>query len=80
MNEYVPSDQDIEDTYASTWLNFQNELGREHFRAWLAAHDARVRRDAARDLVDALCREGVTGKQHTFLSDYMSAHYPETGD
>lgn len=53
-DEYVPSDQDIEDTYASTWLNFQNGLGRERFREWLAAHDARVKRDAAREALLAL--------------------------
>lgn len=73
MSEYVPSDQDVEDTYASTWLSFQNELGRERFREWLAAHDARVRRDAAREAlaqeptdaeVETLARmttEGVSG-------------------
>ena len=38
---------------------------------------ARVRRDAARDLVNALCWEGLTGSQHTFLSDYIDTHYPE---
>lgn len=87
-DEYLPSDQDIEDTYASTWLDFQNELGRERFRAWLASHDARVRRDAAREALDGLAEHidwtasqllgiRVGSQKAQDVRDYRDTHYPE---
>lgn len=95
-DEYVPSDEDIEDTYASTWLNFQNELGRERFRAWLTAHDSRVHRDAAREALkrfrktelaiiplDADEDSPIRVRQQALawrIEMHLLANYPETED
>lgn len=56
-DEYVPSDEDvresyvtgqIRDGYGADWDDLEPGAVM-HFDAWLAAHDARVRRDAARE-------------------------------
>lgn len=35
MSEQKPSTEDVEDAYASTWMNHLNEHAREAFRRWL---------------------------------------------
>ena len=50
MAEYTPDDEDVRTEYllAHQGLDAQMDAG-EAFDRWLAAHDARVRRDAARE-------------------------------
>ena len=45
--EYMPTTDDIEDAYAGTWMNWNNERGRQAFRAWLAAELAAAERRGA---------------------------------
>lgn len=61
-------------------------------RDHLAAHDARVRRDAAREALDGLAaeaREGIANREITWghgqsiasaAETYRDTHYPETED
>lgn len=44
---YTPSDEDMRDGFVQDMARPEN--GRRVWDAWLAAHDARVRRDAARE-------------------------------
>lgn len=59
MAEYTPSDEDVRTEYllAHYGLDAQMDAG-EAFDRWLTAHDARVRRDAA--------REALAGLMHRF--------------
>ena len=52
-DEYVPSEDDVRIEYvlAHQGLEAQLDAG-EAYDRWLAAHDARVRRDAAREALD----------------------------
>ena len=55
-DEYVPSDQDM----AHWFEGAENpEYGRALWDRWLAAHDARVRRDAALTLAEHFSAEAI---------------------
>ena len=57
--QYVPSDEDMRWHYAVKRMDdgaTRTHAEREYTR-WLAAHDARVRRDAAREALDGLADE-----------------------
>ena len=58
-DQYVPSDEDMRWHYAVKRMDdgaTRTHAEREYTR-WLAAHDARVRRDAAREALDGLADE-----------------------
>ena len=88
-DEYVPSDEQVrttfvegasEDAYAMSW----HEPYAEAYDRWLAAHDARVRRDALTALAD---HWDETVSEHagrplfsasgTHVRHYRDTHYPE---
>jgi len=101
--QYVPSDEDVREGYALA--PFEDELPdygdeflgqtaddrRAAWSRWLAAHDARVRRDAAREALDGLAkhfdRMGDGADQadqwawewhaEDETRDYRDTHYPE---
>ena len=55
-------------------------VDRWQWDAWLAAHDARVRRDAAREALDGLAIDLAVTSGYTEaeeVRDYRDAHYPE---
>ena len=59
------------------------KVGMAAARRWLAAHDARVRRDAAREALDGLAIDLAVTSGYTEaeeVRDYRDAHYPETED
>ena len=59
------------------------KVGMKAAQKWLAAHDARVRRDAAREALDGLAIDLAVTSGYTEaeeVRDYRDAHYPETGD
>ena len=86
-DEYTPSDEQVrttfvegasEDAYAMSW----HEPYAEAYDRWLAAHDARVRRDAAREAVirlrDHLAHArgyGLIGPEG--LDYYIRSEHPE---
>lgn len=94
MAEYTPSDEDVREGYALA--PFEEELpdyGDEFlgqtaddrcaaWSRWLAAHDARVRRDAARRALSDLASEMDTVRNNPapWVRRYRDAHYPETED
>ena len=102
MAEYTPSDEDMREKYL--WAHAREAEGMaeqsyalqvcgEVWDAWLAAHDARVRRDAAREtldgLIDAAQREHDRApapyryrfeKVVSIATEYRDTHYPETED
>lgn len=49
------------------------EWARDH----LAAHDARVRRDGAREALDGLAESHPFGADVFLLTEYRDTHYPE---
>lgn len=62
-DEYVPSDEDM-----AHWFEGEEdpEYGRALWGTWLAAHDARVRHDAAREVgqyIKRLHPNGLTAKK-----------------
>lgn len=62
--EYVPSDQDMREDHVQDRAN--PNAGRRTWDAWLATHDARVRRDAAREVgqyIKRLHPNGLTAKK-----------------
>ena len=63
-DEYVPSDDDVRIEYvlAHQGLEAQLDAG-EAYDRWLAAHDARVRRDAAREFVDRTLLDWGIGEE-----------------
>ena len=81
-DEYVPSDQDVRWQYVVRRLRdgaTRTHAEREYTR-WLAAHDARVRRDAAREALDGLAIDLAVTSGDTEaeeVRDYRDAHYPE---
>lgn len=97
MAEYTPSDDQVrttfvegasEDAYAMSW----HEPYAEAYDRWLAAHDARVRREAAREALDGLSTWlGELAEKHParsahvplmqgHITRYTTDHYPEQED
>ena len=101
MTEYTPTDEQMqadwhayittpdEDNYYYDALS--SEEADALWSRWLAAHDARVRRDAAREALDGLAREAAgvaeASNEHTnpwvsrvvqgWAEEYRDTHYPE---
>lgn len=80
-DEYVPSEDDVRIEYvlAHQGLEAQLDAG-EAYDRWLAARDARVRRDAAREALDGLAIDLAVTSGYTEaeeVRDYRDAHYPE---
>ena len=80
--QYVPSDEDMRWQYAVKRMGdgaTRTHAEREYTR-WLAAHDARVRRDAAREALDGLAIDLAVTSGYTEaeeVRDYRDAHCPE---
>ena len=87
--QYVPTDGPVRYQYVVNRMRegaTRTHAEREYTR-WLAAHDARVRRDAAREALDgliadkahmtALLRAENGGNVEDVLAHYRDAHYPE---
>lgn len=84
-DEYVPGDDDVRESYVhgetcdregGVW-DAEVPGAQESFTRWLAAHDARVRRDAAREALDGLVDEFGPMVDRTRIADYRDTHYPE---
>ena len=74
--QYVPSDEDMRWHYAVKRMEdgaTRTHAEREYTR-WLAVHDARVRRDAARGALDGLAEQY---EHDAYIRAYRDAHYPE---
>ncbi|WP_341856405.1 hypothetical protein [Brachybacterium sp. GPGPB12] len=71
-DEYVPSDEEM-----IHWFEGEDnpELARDLWNTWLAAHDARVRRDAAREALDGLVEKYGSLVDRTRIADYRDTHY-----
>ena len=91
--QYVPSDEDMRWHYAVKRMEdgaTRTHAEREYTR-WLAVHDARVRRDAAREALDGLARESMCAFKSPLAPPdprswaemtgavewYRDTHYPE---
>ena len=80
--QYVPTDGPVRYQYVVNRMRegaTRTHAEREYTR-WLAAHDARVRRDAAREALDGLARDlaATSGDAEAEeVRDYRDAHYPE---
>ena len=81
-DQYVPTDGPVRYQYVVNRMRegaTRTHAEREYTR-WLAAHDARVRRDAAREAlgglaIDLAVTSGYTEAEE--VRDYRDAHYPE---
>ena len=84
-DQYVPTDGPVRYQYVVNRMRegaTRTHAEREYTR-WLAAHDARVRRDAAREALDGLAIDLAVTSGYTEaeeVRDYRDAHYPETED
>ena len=80
--QYVPTDGPVRYQYVVNRMRegaTRTHAEREYTR-WLAAHDARVRRDAAREALDGLAIDLAVTSGYTEaeeVRDYRDAHYPE---
>lgn len=86
MTEYTPTDDEVREDFAYPWEGFkQDRAGRlAAFDRWLAAHDARVRRDAEREALDELASDfDLLGSQEDgpevarYIREIRDADYPE---
>ena len=88
--QYVPSDEQMQadwHAYITTpdeenyyYDALSSEEADARWSRWLAAHDARVRRDAAREALDRLAIDLAVTSGYTEaeeVRDYRDAHYPE---
>ena len=80
--QYVPSDEDMRWHYAVKRMDdgATRTHAEQEYTRWLAAHDARVRRDAAREALDGLAIDLAVTSGYTEaeeVRDYRDAHYPE---
>ena len=81
-DQYVPSDEDMRWHYAVKRMDdgATRTHAEQEYTRWLAAHDARVRRDAAREALDGLAIDLAVTSGYTEaeeVRDYRDAHYPE---
>ena len=80
--QYVPSDEDMRRQYAVKRMldGATRTRAEQEYTRWLAAHDARVRRDAALEALDGLAIDLAVTSGYTEaeeVRDYRDAHYPE---
>ena len=80
--QYVPSDEDMRRQYAVKRMldGATRTHAEQEYTRWLAARDARVRRDAAREALDGLAIDLAVTSGYTEaeeVRDYRDAHYPE---
>ena len=80
--QYVPSDEDMRWHYAVKRMDdgATRTHAEQEYTRWLAAHDARVRRDAAREALDGLAIDLAVTSGYTEaeeVRDYRDAHYPK---
>ena len=80
--QYVPSDEDVRWHYAVKRMDdgATRTHAEQEYTRWLAARDARVRRDAAREALDGLAIDLAVTSGYTEaeeVRDYRDAHYPE---
>ena len=85
--QYVPSDEDMRWHYAVKRMDdgATRTHAEQEYTRWLTAHDARVRRDAAREALDgliadkahmaALLRAENGGNVEDVLTHYRDTHY-----
>ena len=83
--QYVPTDGDVRWHYAVKRMDdgATRTHAEQEYTRWLTAHDARVRRDAAREALDGLAIDLAVTSGYTEaeeVRDYRDAHYPETED
>lgn len=94
-DQYTPSDEDMRWQYVVKRMHdgATRTHAEQEYTRWLAAHDARVRRDAAREALDGLAREAagvaeaanaakrdkpwVARTVQGWAEDYRDTHYPE---
>lgn len=60
----VLTDEQMEEEYLTTWTPGTQDEGRDRWRAWLTARDARVRAEALRDAAQAFNVEAVYFSSH----------------
>ena len=90
MTEHTPTDEQMQadwHAYITTpdeenyyYDALSGEEADARWSRWLAAHDARVRRDAAREALDGLAIDLAVTSGDTEaeeVRDYRDAHYPE---
>ena len=87
--QYVPSDEDMRWHYAVKRMldGATRTHAEQEYTRWLAAHDARVRRDAAREAIDgliadkahmtALLRAENGGEAEDVLAHFRDTLHPE---
>ena len=87
--QYVPSDEDMRRHYAVKRMDdgATRTHAEQEYTRWLAAHDARVRRDAAREAIDgliadkahmtALLRAENGGEAEDVLAHFRDTLHPE---
>ena len=81
-DQYVPGDGDMRWQYVVKRMDdgATRTHAEQEYTRWLAAHDARVRRDAAREALNGLAIDLAVTSGHTEaeeVRDYRDAHYPE---
>lgn len=78
-DKYVPSDEAVRGSFAGVldeYCGIPLEEGVAAFDRWLAAHDARIRRDGAREALDGLAETYPFGADVFLLADYRDQNYP----
>lgn len=91
MTEHTPTDEDMRKRHRYAWEQcpvnrYALEEADAQWSRWLAAHDARVRRDAAREALDGLAEDvrAEWDREHRWVASAVGAfrdnHYPETED
>ena len=80
--QYVPTDGPVRYQYVVNRMRegATRTHAEQEYTRWLAAHDARVRRDAAREALDGLAIDLAVTSGYTEaeeVRDYRDAHYPE---
>ena len=88
-DQYVPSDEDMRWHYAVKRMDdgATRTHAEQEYTRWLAAHDARVRRDAAREALDGLIADKAHmaallyaengGNVEDVLTHYRNSIHPE---
>ena len=78
-DQYVPSDEDMRWHYAMKRMDdgATRTHAEQEYTRWLTAHDARVRRDAAREALDAYIAYETDGDVADDIETFRDRNYPE---
>ena len=78
-DQYVPSDEDMRWHYAVKRMDdgATRTHAEQEYTRWLTAHDARVRRDAAREALDAYIAYETDGDVADDIETFRDRNYPE---